>query len=251
MTPVPFRALILAGGRGSRLYPFTATLPKPLLPIGDRPVIDIIARRMVDAGAERISVAVNYLADLIESYLGTGTRLGVALDYVRETRPLGTAGPIGLVDPWSGPLVVSNGDILADIDYQAMLAAHIQADAAITVATQIQTLKIDSGVLTLDAAGRVIAVHEKPEVSHRISLGVYVLAPRVFDLIRTDQYLEMPQLILQAIERSDDVLAYDHPGFWLDIGRPNDFARAQNDEEVRRIMEGRPGDGAAAAGNPS
>lgn len=233
-----FRAFILAGGRGSRLYPFTASLPKPLLPIGDTPVVDLIARRMVAAGADRITVAVNYLADLIESYLGNGRKLGVPIDYVREARPLGTAGPIGLADRWEGPLIVSNGDVLSDIDYGALLAAHYSAGAALTVATKMQTLRIDSGVLSLDEVGRVTGIREKPEVHHRISLGVYVLAPKVFDFIGVDRHLEMPQLMLDLIAQSQTVFAYDHAGLWLDIGRPDDFARAQSDAEILARLEG-------------
>ena len=223
----PFRAVILAGGRGSRLYPFTASLPKPLLPIGDRPLIELIVRRLACFGATRITVAVNHLADLVESFLGDGRRFGVPIDYVRESAPLGTAGPLGLLDRWKGPLVVTNGDVLSDIDLGALLGGHRDRDASLTIATMVQKLRIESGVLTTDASLRVAGIVEKPSVEHRINLGVYVLAEHLAELIAPNERLEMPQLAQQLIERGEPVIAYDHRGRWLDIGSPEDFARAQ------------------------
>jgi NDP-sugar pyrophosphorylase family protein len=224
-----FRAVILAGGRGSRLYPFTASLPKPLLPIGERPVIELIVRRLVGFGANRVTVAVNYLADLVESFLGNGSRFGVPIDYVREAIPLGTAGPIGLVEPWTGPLVVTNGDVLADVDIQRLLDCHRENRATITVTTMVQSLRIDSGVITTDSALRVTGIVEKPTVEHRISLGVYVLSDDVAHLIVPNERLEMPDLVMKVVGDGKNVIAYNHDGFWLDIGRPDDFAKAQAD----------------------
>ena len=224
-----FRAVILAGGRGSRLYPFTASLPKPLLPVGERPVIDLIVRRLVGFGANRITVAVNYLADLVESFLGDGSRFGVPIDYVREATPLGTAGPVGLVEPWTGPLVVTNGDVLADIDIRRLLKCHRENNAAITVTTMVQSLRIDSGVITIDASSRITGIVEKPTVEHRISLGVYVLSDDVGAIIVPNERLEMPDLVMKLVGTGKPAVAYNHDGFWLDIGRPDDFAKAQSD----------------------
>jgi NDP-sugar pyrophosphorylase family protein len=223
----PFRAVVLAGGRGSRLYPFTAALPKPLLPIGEQPVIEHIVRRLAAFGAVRITVAVNYLADLVESFLGDGRRFGVAIDYVRETTPLGTAGPIGLVEPWTGPLLVTNGDCLSNIDFGALLACHRDRGAALTVATMVQSIRVESGVLTTDASSRVVGIVEKPEVAHRISIGTYVLDCTVARRVAPNERLEMPGLIAELIAGDETVVAYDHTGLWLDIGRPEDFAKAQ------------------------
>lgn len=223
----PFRAVILAGGRGSRLYPFTASLPKPLLPIGEHPVIELIIRRLVLAGAIRITVAVNYLADLVESFLGDGRRFGVPIDYVRETIPLGTAGPIGLVDPWNEPLLVTNGDVLCDINIQEFLHCHRKMEASLTVATMLQTTRVESGVLTTDRSLRVTGVVEKPAIEHRISLGAYVIGQDARSYIVPNERLEMPDLMSALIGNGCSVAAYDHTGFWLDIGRPDDFAKAQ------------------------
>jgi NDP-sugar pyrophosphorylase family protein len=226
-----FAAVILAGGRGSRLYPFTASLPKPLLPIGDRPLIELIVRQLVSFGAARITVAVNHLADLVETYLGDGRRFGLPIEYVRESTPLGTAGPLGLAKPWRGPLVVTNGDVLSDIDIRALLKHHDETRAALTVATMLQQTRVESGVLTTDSAMRVVDIVEKPTVEHRVSLGVYVLAEHVADLIGANERLEMPQLIMELVNRGETVAAYNHAGRWLDIGAPDDFARAQAEAE--------------------
>jgi NDP-sugar pyrophosphorylase family protein len=238
----PFRAVILAGGRGSRLYPFTASLPKPLLPIGERPLIDLIVRRLVGFGANRVTVAVNYLADLVESFLGDGSRFGVPIDYVRETIPLGTAGPLGLVEPWTDPLVVTNGDVLADIDIQRLLSCHRENRAAITVTTMVQSLRIESGVVTTDSALRITGIVEKPTVEHRISLGVYVLSEDIAGLIVPNERLEMPDLVMKLVGAGKDAISYNHDGFWLDIGRPDDFARAQADSAMWLDKLGRAGD---------
>jgi NDP-sugar pyrophosphorylase family protein len=225
----PFSAVILAGGRGSRLFPFTASLPKPLLPIGEQTVIDLIIRRLVGFEVRRITVAVNYLADLVESFLGNGSRFGVPIDYVRETMPLGTAGPVGLVEPWTGPLVVTNGDVLADIDIQKLLKYHRENKATITVATMVQSVRIESGVITTDSARRITDIVEKPSVKHRISLGVYVLSEEVAGLITANERLEMPDLVMKVVTAGKAAVAYNHEGFWLDIGLPEDFAKAQAD----------------------
>jgi NDP-sugar pyrophosphorylase family protein len=233
-----FRAVVLAGGRGSRLYPFTASLPKPLLPVGERPVVELIVRRLAVFGASRITVAVNYLADLVESFLGDGRRFGVPVDYVREAVPLGTAGPIGLVEPWKGPLVVTNGDILSDIDFHRLMKCHREKGAALTVTSMVQSLHIDSGVLTTDSSLRVTGIVEKPSVEHRISLGTYVLAEHVAGLILRNERLEMPELVRKLIDNGERVVAYDHSGFWLDIGHPEDFAKAQADASIwERMLE--------------
>jgi NDP-sugar pyrophosphorylase family protein len=231
MTPhsEPFHALILAGGQGSRLYPLTASIPKPLLPIGERRVIELIIRRLALFGVGRIIVAVGHLADMIEKFLGDGKRLGVPIDYVREAYPLGTAGAIGLIPPWEEPLVVMNGDILCNIDFSRLLAWHRDHGAALTVATKLRSLSMEVGVLATDASLRVTAVVEKPSIEQRINLGTYVLSASVRAHVATNQRLEMPELMRELIACGKPVVAYDHPGFWLDIGRPEDLARAQAD----------------------
>jgi NDP-sugar pyrophosphorylase family protein len=224
---IGFRAVILAGGRGRRLFPLTAALPKPLVPIGQHTVIELIIRRLAFFGASQITVAVNHLADLIEKYLANVEVAGVAIDCVREATPLGTAGPLGLVERWEGPLVVSNGDILSDIDFRQLLNCHRDNAAALTVATTMRAVRIDAGVFTTDASSRVVSITEKPSIEHRINLGTYVLAERVRKFIPRNQRLEMPDLIMRLVDCGEAVLAYHHCGRWLDIGCPEDLAKAQ------------------------
>lgn len=224
----PFRAMVLAGGAGSRLHPLTASLPKPLLPIGECTVIGLIIRRLASAGVDRVTVAVNYLADLIEDYLGSGERFGVPIDYVREQSPLGTAGAIGLIAPWRGPLLVTNSDVLSDLDIENLLLCHCQSGAALTVSSLTQSLQIEAGVLTIDHSCWVTSFVEKPVIEHRVNMGTYVLDPNVGRHIVPHERLEMPDLMLKLLSAGQGVLAFDHKGVWLDIGRPNDLAKAQS-----------------------
>src|SRR5215831_15904514 len=230
--PTTFRALILAGGHGSRLFPVTVSLPKPLIPIGQHPVIELIIRRLAFFGAGQVTVAVNHLADLIEKYLANIEVGGVAIDCIRELSPLGTAGPLGLIERWEGPLVVSNGDILSDIDFRQLLNCHRDNAAALTVATAMQAVRIDAGVLTTDASSRVTSIIEKPSIEHRINLGTYVLAEHVRKFIPRNRRLEMPDLIAKLVSCGEVVFSYHHSGRWLDIGRPEDLAKAQAETSI-------------------
>jgi len=228
----PFRAVILAGGQGTRLYPLTEAVPKPLLRIDERPVIELIVRRLVYFGASQITVAVGHLAELIERFLGNGQKFGVPIDYVRESHPLGTAGSIGLMPAWDGPLVVTNGDVLSDIDFQDLLRSHDALSATLSVATKIRSLRTDAGVVTTNASLQVTGIVEKPLIEQRISLGIYVISDHVRALIPLNQRIEMPELIQKLISCKQLVAAYDHTGLWLDIGRPDDLAKARADAAI-------------------
>lgn len=237
----PFSAVILAGGQGRRLYPLTEATPKPLLRIAERPVIELIVRKLVYFGASQITVAVGHLADLIEGFLGNGQKFGVPIDYVRESHPLGTAGSIGLMPAWEGPLLVTNGDVLSDIDFQDLLGSHHALSASLSVASKIQSLNIDAGVIATNASLQVTSIVEKPVIEQRISLGIYVLSDHVRALVPLNQRIDMPELIQQLISRKQLVAAYDHTGLWLDIGRPDDLAKAQADAAIwGRVIENAP-----------
>jgi NDP-mannose synthase len=225
----PFRAVILAGGPGRRLYPLTESIPKPLLPSHERPVIELIVRRLVHFGASQITVAISHLADQIETFLGDGKKFGIPIDYVREVQPLGTAGSIRLIAPWEGPLVVRNGDILCDIDFHGLLGRHCKVSASLSIASKARSLRIDEGVITTDDLLQVTGIVEKPLIEQRISLGIYVMSEHVRSLIPPNQRMEMPELIEKLISLKQPVFAYDHVGVWLDIGRPDDLAKAQAD----------------------
>ncbi len=220
-------ALIMAGGRGQRLYPYTAALPKPLMPIGDKPILEHVVRRLRRFGIRDIVLAVNHLAPLIETYFGDGRQFGCRISYIREGTPVGTAGPIALLPELADSLLVMNADVICDIDYTAMTRAHRRSRATITVASRMVSTVIGSGVLETDAAGHVVAYREKPSLEHRICMGIYVIEPRVRDMIAPGRQIDMPELITLLIAAGEPVAAYNHAGEWIDIGKPEDYARAQ------------------------
>ncbi|HET8725890.1 MAG TPA: sugar phosphate nucleotidyltransferase [Alphaproteobacteria bacterium] len=221
------KALILAGGKGQRLYPFTAHLPKPLMPLGDMPILEIILRRLKVFGITDVILAVNHLASLIEAYFTDGRRLGIRITYVREEVPLGTAGPISLVEDFDGTMLVMNGDILTDIDIDSFVSSHGASGSVLSIGSFPDEIAVDAGVLDVGADGRVRTYREKPRIRHRISMGAYLVEPAVKQHLRPGMPADMPQLIEAAIGSGAVVTAFDHDGYWLDIGRPEDYARAQ------------------------
>ena len=222
-------ALIMAGGRGQRLYPFTAALPKPLMPIGDKPILEHIIGRLHQFGIREIVLAVNHLAPLIETYFGDGGKLGCRISYIREDTPVGTAGPIAFLPDFDDSLIVMNADVICDIDYAAVIGAHRKAGATITVASRLVSTVIGSGVLDTDAGGRIVGYREKPSYDHRICMGIYVIEPKVRSMIEPGRQVDMPELITRLIDAGEAVVAYNHTGEWIDIGKPEDYARAQAD----------------------
>ncbi|MEQ9811585.1 MAG: sugar phosphate nucleotidyltransferase [Azospirillaceae bacterium] len=234
---LPRRAIILAGGKGRRLYPFTATIPKPLLPVWDTPVVEVMIRTLVSQGLTDITLAVNHFADLIVSYFGDGQRLGARLGHLRESREMGTAGPLSLLPLWTGDMLVSNGDILTDIDIARMQAAHKRASAAITIASITRQVRSDSGVLHVDDEDNLLEIQEKPVRAERISIGIYIVNESVRRFLPQGRPLEMPTLIERCLAAGLRVIAYPHEGIWLDIGRPEDYARGQSDEAIGALIQ--------------
>ena len=230
------RAIVLAGGRGSRLRPYTVVLPKPLMPVGDRPVLDIVVRQLHRAGFERLTVATGYLAELIEAFLGDGGSYGIAVDYFREATPLGTAGSLALIEGLEQPFLVMNGDVLTDLDYSRLLADHAASDAIATIATRRREVEVQLGVLhfgnPLDAT-RLTDYHEKPQIEYEASMGVYCFSPRVSEHIVPGEPLDFPELILRLIAAGEIVRGWRSGAYWLDIGSHDDYERAQ--EEFERV----------------
>lgn len=237
------QALIMVGGRGQRLYPYTAHLPKPLMPVGDRPILEHIIRRLCHFGFCDITLAVSHMATLIQAYCGDGSRFGAKISYLHESTPLGTAGAVGLMPRWNGILLVTNGDILSDLDLNAMRREHEERKAAITVASKMLETSISSGVLDTDADGFVTDYREKPRLFHRIGIGTYLLDPVAQGEVPAGTHCDMPNLIVRTLASGGKVAAYDHAGEWIDIGRPEDYARAQS-EAHRYLLIGSetPGD---------
>jgi NDP-mannose synthase len=232
------RAVVLAGGKGTRLRPYTTVLPKPLMPVGDRPILDIVVRQLGNAGFERITMATGYLAELIEVFFRDGDSYGIAIDYFREQEPLGTVGALSMIDGLDGgDFLVMNGDVLTDIDYAALLEEHTASGAAATIATKTRDVRIQLGVLVFgdtDDRSRLTGYMEKPNVRYEASMGVYCFAPRVLEHIEQGEALDFPDLVLKLIAAGEVVRAYPSDGYWLDIGRHDDYEAAQAEfEELR------------------
>jgi NDP-sugar pyrophosphorylase family protein len=230
------RAVILAGGKGVRLRPLTYTIPKPLLPVGEKPILEEIIERLKSFGVHEFVIAVGYRAELIETYFRDGSQLGVRIDYVRESHPLGTAGPLSLVRssfelPPDEPLLAMNGDILTDLDMGALVEFHRRGGYEITVATREFQLQHPYGVLKLDGQ-RVTGIVEKPAVTDIVSAGIYVIQPSALDVIPADTFFDIPDLVNKLLAQDRSVGAYQFSGEWLAIDRID-----QLEDAARMIAE--------------
>ena len=238
--PAVKRAVILAGGAGTRLRPYTTVLPKPLMPVGDRPILDVVVRQLHRHGFERITIATGHLAELIEAFFGDGSRYDIPIDYYREDEPLGTVGALAMNDGLDEDFLVMNGDIITDMDYGAFFDGHGEGDSAATIATTHRDVQISLGVLKFDESGdptRLTGYDEKPTVEYQASMGVYCFSPRVREQIEPGTRLDFPDLVLRLIAAGDVVRAWPSTDYWLDIGRHEDYERAIDEfERVRDRM---------------
>ena len=220
------RAVILAGGKGTRLAPYTTILPKPLMPIGDMPILEIVIRQLARHGFDDLTLAVGYLAELLMAYCGDGEKFGVKIGYSREDQPLGTAGPISLVPNLNKTFLVMNGDLLTTIDYSAMLQYHCERKALATVACYQRDVKIDLGVIKADDDNWVSDYIEKPTYHYTVSMGIYLFEPEILHYIPKDQRLDLPELVIKLMQDGKKVNVFNFDGYWLDIGRHDDYERA-------------------------
>lgn len=230
------KAVILAGGRGRRLAPYTAAFPKPLVPVGDRAVLEVLIRRLVAAGVVEIVLSVDHLAELIMAYVEghPGLRSLARYRFVRDERPGGTAGPLKRIADLGQTFLVANGDLLTELDLGALVAHHHANGAALTVAVHRKPVKLSLGVLDIDGAGRITRYTEKPEFQYDVSMGVYVYDARALGFITEGEYLDFPDLVARLIAAGETVAAYRTSAYWLDIGNPDDYARAQEDAAAGR-----------------
>lgn len=224
------RAVILAGGKGTRLGPFTTILPKPLLPIGDRAILELLVEQLRVHGFTRLTLAVGYLSHLIEAVFGDGSAYGVSIDYHHEDEPLGTAGALAGVRGLDEPFLMLNGDVITTLDFAELVAVHVAGGSALTIATQVRRATIDFGVLQVEEGDgmlqTVTGYLEKPSSEYAVSMGVYVIDPRLLRLIRPGAYLDFPDLVLKALAANEQVASYGYEGLWLDIGRHEDYEQA-------------------------
>ena len=225
------KAVILAGGLGTRLRPLTFAIPKPLLPVGDTPILEIILSRLKQYGICDVILAINYRGTLIETYFGDGSKFDTRIEYLREEQPLGTAGPLmSLKGRFSEPFLVMNGDILTGIDFAKLAAFHTSAGSDLTVAVTQHRHELAFGVVALGGDGVTITrIHERPSFSYEISAGIYMLSPSVLDFIPEKGKYDMPDLIARLIKAGRKVSAYHFSEFWLAIERMDDYEQAIND----------------------
>ncbi len=223
------RAVILAGGKGVRLHPFTVSFPKPLMPLGDTPIIEVLMNRLIRYGITDITLALGHLSELMKAYFQHRRELTqkINLRFVEEEKPTGTAGSLSLVPGLTDTFLVMNGDLLTDLDFDALLRFHRRQKAMLTIATHVRKVKIDLGVLEFDATHQITRYLEKPEHTYHVSMGIYVYEPAVLKHIGKGKYLDLPELVLRLIAKGERVCAYPADCLWLDIGRPDDYARAQ------------------------
>jgi len=233
------KAVILAGGKGTRLRPYTVNFPKPLVPIGDYPILEVIIRQLARQGFVDITISTGHLAELIQAYFGDGSRWGVSIDYVREDRPLNTAGALGLLQPDAKDLLVMNGDVLTTLDYRAFMEEHLRRGAMASVATAERDALIDFGVVEIADDGSLAGWREKPSFAYSVSMGVYVISEAARGLIAEGEALGMPELLLRVKESGGLVYCHRSECDWLDIGRVDDYQRAQDIfEESSRLYLG-------------
>jgi NDP-mannose synthase len=223
------RAVVLAGGKGTRLKPFTINFPKPLVPVGDTPILEVLMRRLIRCGIVDITLALGHMAELVKTYLEHRPQLRkqITLSYVQEESPTGTAGALALVPDLTRTFLAMNGDLLTNLDFNALVAHHRKQKAVLTIATQSRQVKVDLGVLEYREDYAVTGYLEKPESTYHVSMGVYAYEPAVLRCIKAGEYLDFPDLVLRLLERGERVCAYPTDCLWLDIGRPDDYARAQ------------------------
>jgi NDP-sugar pyrophosphorylase family protein len=228
------RAVILAGGKGTRLAPYTTVLPKPLMPIDDMPILEIVIRQLARHGFGNITLAVGHLAELIMAYCGDGSKFNVRLTYSREEKPLGTAGPLSLVPALNETFLVMNGDLLTTLDYRAMWRYHNDRGAIATLASYSRDVKIDLGVVETDEEGWVTNYVEKPTYHYSVSTGIYIFEPAILDFIPPNQRLDLPELVLKLLHKGQRVNVHHFDGYWLDIGRHDDYELAMQEFSANR-----------------
>jgi NDP-sugar pyrophosphorylase family protein len=219
------RAIILAGGKGTRLHPYTIDLPKPLMPIGEYPILEVVVRQLVYFGYQHITMAVNHQAELIKEFFGDGSKWNVKIDYSLEDKPLSTMGPLKLIKDLPNHFLVMNGDILTDLNYELFYNEHVNENSLFTISAYQREQLIDYGVLeTID--GKLTAFIEKPSKSFDVSMGIYMVSKEITKLIPENTPYGFDTLMLDSLKENLDIKVKKFNGYWLDIGRPDDYKQA-------------------------
>ncbi len=220
------RAVLLAGGKGTRLRPYTTVLPKPLMPVGDKSILEILIAQLQDSGFHKVTISLGHLAHLVRAVIGNGDKWDVAIDYSIEDVPLGTSGPLALVPELDETFLVLNGDILCNIDFRELLAFHREQGACLTIAAHARRVDIDYGVLY--KSGHVLKNYdEKPSIDYEVSMGIYVFEPEVLQYIQPNTRMDFPDLIQILMNEGKDIAVFGFDGIWYDLGREEDFKSVQ------------------------
>lgn len=228
------QAVILAGGKGSRLAPYTTVFPKPLMPVGDMPIVEVVLHQLKYYGINRVTLAVGHLAELIKTFFGNGKKLGLEVRYSVEDIPLGTVGPLTLIDDLDETFLLMNGDVLTTLNYRDLIDFHRREKGAATIATKIRSVNIDFGIVKMDNSCELIDYIEKPTMDYHVSMGIYVFQSAVLKYLKKGEYCDFPDLIKKLLANGERVISYPFEGHWLDIGRPEDYQRASEEFDLRK-----------------
>lgn len=229
------KAVILAGGKGTRLAPFTYILPKPMMPVGDHAILEVLLKQLSYSGIKDIVLTVGHLAELMQAYFKDGQQYGLKISYSVEDQPLGTAGPLTLLDSLDETFLVCNGDVLTLLDVNDLIQFHREQGAVCTIASHLRTHKINLGVLEDDGQpNRVARYIEKPSLDFKVSMGIYVFEPKVMEYIPKGQYYDFPTLVQDLLAADEPVFSYPYTGYWRDLGNHDDYMAAVEDFETMR-----------------
>jgi NDP-sugar pyrophosphorylase family protein len=226
------KAVILAGGKGTRLKPYTTVIPKPLVPVGEKAILEILITRLQKEGVDEVFICLNHFAEIIMAFFGDGSRFGLKINYSLEDEPLGTVAPVKLIKGLPQHFLVMNGDLLTDLPFRDLYNDHLKSDGLLTVSTYTRKTKIDFGVIDVDPVTLLATgFREKPEYTFEVSMGVYVMNRDVLDLVPAHTHFGFDDLMLTLLDKQRPAKIYPYHGYWLDIGRPDDYEKANEDIE--------------------
>jgi NDP-sugar pyrophosphorylase family protein len=229
------KTIILAGGEGKRLNPFTIILPKPLMPVGNIPVLEVIIKQLKKYKLTDVTLAIGYLGNLIQTFFGDGDKFGVKIEYSYEDKPLGTMGPLSLIPGLDKTFMVMNGDLLTSLDYRKLIDYHSSKRPIATIAVQRREIETDYGVLEYDKRYVLTKYSEKPKLPYRVSMGIYIFEPEILNFIPRNKKFDFPELMSLLLKKGEKVLVYPSTDYWLDIGRHEDYRKAI--EEFEKIKK--------------
>lgn len=230
------KAVILAGGKGTRLAPYTRVFPKPMMPIGDKTILEILLCQLKRAGINHVALTVGHLAGLMRAFFQDGKQYQLNITYVKEDQPLGTAGPLAQVPGLTQTFLVSNGDVLTLLDIADLIHFHRENKGICTIAMHEREIKVDLGVIVQNGGNQISEYIEKPTINYKVSMGLYVFEPEVLEYIPPGQYLDFPDLVHKLLAAGENVIGYPFSGYWQDLGRPDDYEQASLDFEKMRSL---------------